>query len=135
MAYEYDIFLSYPRIDPIGSWVEYVFAPELRKWLRAELGERTVFQDTADIEPGQRWPQRLADALGRSRLMIAIWCPPYFTSKWCMAELETMRARERHLGIEPTSRDALVVPNPVLGWRLLRRPGEGTQLPGLLRLQ
>lgn len=110
MAYEYDIFLSYPRIDPIGPWVEHVFDPELRNWLRAEVGERRVFRDTDDIEPGQRWPQRLSRALGRSKLMIAIWCPPYFTSAWCMAELETMRAREAQAGIEPGSEQALIVP-------------------------
>lgn len=99
MSYKNDIFISYPRIDPIGPWVAEVFDHQLRRWLRAELGERAVFRDTGSIEPGQPWPERLIDELQRSRLMIAIWSPPYFTSAWCMAELATMRAREAALGI------------------------------------
>lgn len=99
VSYKHDIFISYPRIDPIGPWVADVFDRQLRRWLRAELGERAVFRDASSIEPGQPWPARLIDELQRSRLMIAIWSPPYFSSPWCMAELATMRAREEALGL------------------------------------
>lgn len=99
MAYEYDIFLSYPRIDPIGPWVADVFDKELRRWLRAELGECRVFRDTEAIRAGDVWPERLADALHKSKLMIPIWCPTYFDSAWCTAELRTMRAREGALSL------------------------------------
>jgi len=110
LSYKYDIFISYPRLDPIGPWVADVFGRQLQRWLPAEIGERKVFRDVAALKPGQPWPEHLQVALQRSRLMIAIWSPPYFTSEWCMAELTTMRAREHALGLAPDDPNRLIYP-------------------------
>jgi hypothetical protein len=60
--------------------------------------EPSVFVDQ-DIDYGSDWPDTLAHALHRSCHMLAIWSPSYFRSKWCVAEWETIRERERQAGL------------------------------------
>jgi TIR domain len=99
MAYQWDVFLSYPRRDPIGPWVHEHFHPLLKRWLGAAMPQvPKIFLDT-QMESGTHWPSNLSQSLLCSRYMIAIWAPPYFGSSWCMAEWETMLARERALGL------------------------------------
>ncbi|MER8595735.1 toll/interleukin-1 receptor domain-containing protein [Mesorhizobium sp. M1182] len=52
-----------------------------------------------DQRPGLNWPLNLQQALLHSRLLVAVWSPPYFRSPWCMAEWQSMLARERTLGL------------------------------------
>ena len=58
-----------------------------------------VFVDT-QMEVGAHWPEELAEALRASRVLLAVWSPPYFTSSWCVAEWQSMLAREKGLGIQ-----------------------------------
>nr|WP_051154515.1 toll/interleukin-1 receptor domain-containing protein [Rhizobium mongolense] len=55
-----------------------------------------IFVDSAQ-PTGVQWPQNIRDALLRSRVMVAVWTPPYFKSDWCMAEWESMLQREAFL--------------------------------------
>lgn len=98
-GYEYDIFISYRRAPNVQAWVQNHFYPVLRDCLTDEISdEPKIFLD-AQQEVGVRWPDNLARALHRSRLLVAVWSPPYFRSSWCLAEWHTMLQRERLLGI------------------------------------
>jgi len=97
-GYTHDIFLSYSRKPPTGEWVKNHFHAELKDCLLNELGvEVPIFIDF-EQETGNHWPTRITQALHKSKLLVAVWSPPYFHSEWCMAEWETMRARERMTG-------------------------------------
>ncbi|UOZ11350.1 TIR domain-containing protein [Amycolatopsis sp. WQ 127309] len=98
--YEYDIFLSYRRSGAglAGEWVRNHFHPLLRDCLADELATPPrIFLDV-EQETGTYWPARLERALRHSRLLVAVWSPPYFQSPWCLAELTTMSAREQVAG-------------------------------------
>ncbi|MBZ9862302.1 TIR domain-containing protein [Mesorhizobium sp. CA12] len=97
LAYEWDVFISYPRHGQVGTWVSNHFAPVLRECLDSVLPQQPrVFIDNG-IETGVIWSDVLKQALLRSRLLVAIWTPPFFRSHWCMSEWESMLAREAFL--------------------------------------
>ena len=94
MAYEYDVFLSYPREGQVYQWVKIHFFPLLRDCLgsRLEQAPRIFLDETQPT--GVRWPNNLRNALTASRLLVAVWTPPYFRSAWCLAEWRSMLERE-----------------------------------------
>jgi hypothetical protein len=68
----------------------------LRHWLDATLGrDSRIFFDVRDIETGESWPYRLAQALAHSKVMVCLWSKQYFSSQWCTAELSHMLARRK----------------------------------------
>ncbi|MBP0593613.1 toll/interleukin-1 receptor domain-containing protein [Paraburkholderia sp. LEh10] len=94
MSYEWDIFLSYPRLGDAGQWVENHFHPRLKECLTNELAQPPrIFLDR-EQPTGVEWPENLKQALLQSRIMVAVWTPPYFASRWCMAEWTSMLERE-----------------------------------------
>jgi hypothetical protein len=99
VGYAWDLFVSYPRRDPIGPWVHDRLLPLLERWLGAALPDAPrIFVDER-MTSGTHWPSTLSDALLRSKHMLAVWAPPYFGSGWCMSEWQTMKAREARLGL------------------------------------
>jgi hypothetical protein len=105
MSYEYDFFVSYRRDAPVGQWVANHFAPLLGQWLN-ESCDRPVrtHVDVQALDTGNEWPLHLRSALARSRFLIPVFSPSYFRSAWCLAELATMQARERLLGLRTEER-------------------------------
>jgi hypothetical protein len=98
VTYQYDVFLSYRRCNDWPRYVERQFLPKFKHWLDAELGhESKIFVDVREIETGESWPYRLADALAHSKVMVCLWSREYFSSKWCEAELTQMLARRKLL--------------------------------------
>lgn len=106
--YKYDVFISYLRTNPNGeeaatyTWVREYFHPELKQWLSDSVppGYQTqVFLDDVNIRIGTEWPLALQQALQTSRCLLAVLSSQYFGSQWCLAELETMLAREKLLGL------------------------------------
>lgn len=98
-GYEYDLFISYRRNGNVRDWVRNHLVPRLHDCLIDELGhEPRIFLDTQQ-DVGTHWPENLARALQRSHLLLAVWSPSYFTSRWCLAEWQTIRRREQVLGI------------------------------------
>ncbi len=94
MAYEHDIFLSYPRQGQVGQWVHEHFLPELQACLDGQLAQAPrIFVDVAQ-PTGVVWPANIQKALLESRLLVAVWTPPYFRSEWCKAEWISMLERE-----------------------------------------
>ena len=61
--------------------------------------EPCIFVDE-NIETGAEWPVELASALKKSCCLLAVWTPPYFRSRWCLAEWQSMREREKLLRAE-----------------------------------
>lgn len=106
--YEYDVFFSYRRNRLIEDWIVQV-AGRIEFWLSQELGgtPASVFFDRESIETGDRWPNRLRDAVRSSRCLVCIWCPSYFQSSWCVSEWRSFRAREERLGL---AAHGLIVP-------------------------
>ena len=97
MDYQFDIFVSYPRAGQVRSWVHKHFLPVLRECLNLHLAnEPRIFVDTEQAT-GVQWPEHIRKALLRSRLLIAVWTPPYFRSQWCIAEWDSMLEREQVL--------------------------------------
>lgn len=110
-GYEHDVFISYNRGGAIEKWVELYFAPVLRDRLVSVLpATPAVFFDKT-IKSGQKWPAVLQRALAGSRILIAVLDAPYFSSEWCLAELDTMLAREKQLGLSCRAQtDGLIYP-------------------------
>lgn len=98
-GYQFDVFVSYRRSGPgnAATWVRNYFHRMLEDCLADELGRTAVFIDS-EVETGAVWPPLLREALARSKMLVAVWSPPYFHSPWCLAEWRTMEARERALG-------------------------------------
>ena len=98
-GYQFDVFVSYRRSGPgnAATWVRNYFHRMLEDCLADELGRTAVFIDS-EVETGAVWPPLLREALARSKILVAVWSPPYFHSPWCLAEWRTMEARERALG-------------------------------------
>jgi hypothetical protein len=99
-GYAYDVFFSYKRHGLTLEWTRQVHA-RLKFWLGLELGGRepSLFVDEDSIETGDRWPDRLKEALKLSRCMVCVWSPSYFQSDWCVSEWKSFLAREKRLGM------------------------------------
>ncbi|MGH9836562.1 MAG: toll/interleukin-1 receptor domain-containing protein [Blastocatellia bacterium] len=111
-AYEYDVFVSYRRKQPVMDWVNNHFYPLLDQRLPDEMPvehETKIFIDFDEIETGAAWPAKLREALRKSRCIVAVWSPEYFRSEWCMAEWRTFVEREKLLGL-PADRQRLIYP-------------------------
>jgi hypothetical protein len=113
MTYKWDVFISYRGTSNVTGWVRNHLHPVLRNCLEDELVRTpSVFVDNR-MDVGTYWPDELAQALSRSRYLLAVWSPQYFTSHWCVAEWQSMLARERVLGI-PNSSETVGLVYPVV---------------------
>jgi len=94
--YKYDVFLSYKRRDPVGSWVQKFLYHYFCDCLSDAIGGKKVdvFLDQASIEVGDDWKQTLKDGLRRSKILLAVCSPGYFQSDWCLSEWKTFALRE-----------------------------------------
>jgi TIR domain len=109
--YKYDVFLSYSRIGSSPKWVHNHFLPKLRDCLTDEIGfVPEVFVDQ-EMDVGTLWPDKLEWALTRSKILVSIYSPQYFRSKWCLAEWHSMAEREHLLGLtSPELTKGLIFP-------------------------
>jgi hypothetical protein len=97
--YKFDVFFSYKRHSLTLDWTRMVHQ-RLRFWLSEEINrEAILFVDEDCIETGDRWPQKLREALAASRCMVCVWSPSYFRSSWCVSEWASFRAREARLDL------------------------------------
>lgn len=96
-ANEYDLFLSYARIDDDQGAVTH-----LTEKIRAIFAHRTkrplrVFFDRQDIQTAQLWEERIGGALRRSTLLVAVVTDEYLSSRWCRSEWDHFASEERGL--------------------------------------
>ena len=107
--YEYDLFISYRRSDKRWTrWARENVADALGTLLRPALGDVKIFVDE-QIETGMSWPDRLARALARSRLLVPLLSRDYFNSDWCRLELALMRDRENRCQLRCFSNPAVLI--------------------------
>ena len=98
-GYEFDVFISYSRLGSAPKWLMNHFYPKLKDCLADQVAPAPkVFVDKG-MPRGVHWPTQLQKALHRSKIMVAVLTPPYFESRWCLAELRSMHAREKLLGL------------------------------------
>lgn len=96
--YEFDVFISYRREGNPHKWVRNHFFPRLKDCLADHLpDDPNVFIDEG-MEVGTVWPDRLEEALTRTKILVPVFSPQYFRSRWCLAEWDSMVGRERVLG-------------------------------------
>jgi hypothetical protein len=94
MSYTYDVFISYKRHREWTLWTRDHLQSLLEAYLSDDLGRSpSIFVDE-QIEPGADWPQRLGEALGRTRVMVPVFSRNYFASAWCQHELDLMHSRQ-----------------------------------------
>jgi len=92
-GYEYEVFVSYSRKKLWPEWIENTFMPLFEHHLNNEIPNAKIFIDY-EMETGCNWPAKLAEGLSRSKILVGLWCKPYFASVWCLTELSLMCARE-----------------------------------------
>jgi hypothetical protein len=98
-GYKFDVFISYSRHGSAAKWLMNHFYPKFLDCLVDQMAPAPkVFVDKK-MPRGVRWPEELARALRHTKILVPLFTPPYFASNWCMAEWETMRERERVLGL------------------------------------
>ena len=110
-GYQWDIFISYQREEPVGNWVRDHFYKRLYEWLSESMTRKpTIFIDD-NIGIGADWRDELRQALRTSRFLVSILSPSYFQSAWCMAEWSTMTARSTLLKLSNrTTPQCLIYP-------------------------
>jgi hypothetical protein len=96
-----EVFISYRRADKDG------WGRALRDALARELGEETVFFDTATIRPPDRFPQAIADALSACRVFLAVIGPDWLNventrkladpADWVRKEIEHALSGDRYI--------------------------------------
>jgi hypothetical protein len=124
MPYEYDIFVSYKhtktkdvKVPGTIDWIRMHFKPMLMQVVGLELGHPAkVFVDEDEIALGASWPTDIGHALGKSRILVALWSNWYSNSVWCMKELTYMLAREQAYGCRTLENPhGLVIPAIISG--------------------
>ena len=93
--YAYDVFISYKRHPEWTVWTRERLCGLLDTYLSQELGRQPRIFIDERIEPGADWPERLANALARARILLAVFSRDYFGSAWCLHELDLMHERSR----------------------------------------
>jgi TIR domain len=95
MLFRHPCFISYARgnQDLIRG-----FLTQLTKALSSSL-EPYLFEEgpyvDQELQPGERFDQKLADAICRSVCMIVIYYPKYGAHQYCLREFEAMRTLEK----------------------------------------
>lgn len=127
-GYLYDVFLSYSYKPDIQSWVNTKFYPNFVNPLDEELiqlgllpppPKGRVCLAKRELKYGDLWPVELQNQLMRSKVMIAICSPSYFSSGWCLSEWKAFRDRAPGLIIPVlySGSDEFILPliNPIQG--------------------
>jgi hypothetical protein len=116
MSYQNDIFISYRREKNAWTpWARDTFMRALESCLQRELGDPpNIFID--DQTPiGTNFVNHLASTLARSKVMVALLSKDYFSSDWCVHELDLMmeRAQGYDLIIPIVVHDGRIIPDAV----------------------
>ena len=98
-GYEHDVFLSFPSRGNVFPWVVNHLHPLLKEALLDLYGAEKAVYCYTDRDDGLDWPNDLARAIRRSRLLVSVLCPTYFySSPWSCAEWRSFHMRQAALG-------------------------------------
>jgi len=99
MNYVHDVFISYSRRFPYDKWVRDEFLPLFEGDLTQELAlpnsTRPRIYIDEQIPIGANFVHALKHALAVSKCVLAVWCPTYFDSPYCLGECYVMRYRQK----------------------------------------
>jgi hypothetical protein len=110
-GYKFDVFISYSRRGSVAKWLMNHFLSKFEDCLADQIAPTPKVYVDKSMPRGVQWPDELAKALRHTKILIPLFTPLYFESHWCMAEWETMKARERVLGLATAERpQGLVYP-------------------------
>jgi TIR domain len=124
----YPFFLSYAREDAIRiekgkrqrDPVFEDFIDRLNQGVMQLTGEGTGFFDR-HLEPGQEWPDEIAEALATAKTMICLYSPSFFKSGYCGKEMQVFLERRRiYIRTNPGKKPSNIIPvlwHPV-PWRI-----------------
>jgi hypothetical protein len=116
MPYQNDIFISYRREKYAWTpWARDTFKIALESWLQRELGKPANIFIDEQVPIGTDYVEHLAETLARSKVMVALLSKDYFSSEWCVHELDLMieRAKGNDLIIPIVVHDGEVIPDVV----------------------
>jgi len=94
-GFEYDIFISYARVDDQDGWVD-VFQKQLEVGVSRLVGRMDlvrVWRDTREVQGNQIFDQTIQNAIDSSALFIALTSKGYFASPYCRKELRWFREK------------------------------------------
>lgn len=96
--YQYDVYISYAHTSATEEWLR-PFIDKLQQYLAEIIGRSArIFHDyTVVVESGCQWTKPVADALLRSKVLLAVLTPEYTESPWALAEWKTFEKRERQV--------------------------------------
>ncbi len=92
----FDVFVSYSRTDATHvAWVREHIVAVLKAMTRPDGSALRVFFDTHEIKVGDRWFDRLVNAVGASRCFLPVYSSDYHAKHFCQYELAA--ALRRHI--------------------------------------
>jgi TIR domain len=90
-------FFSYARKD-LDPYLKRFFKDLVTKVENLAAREGVSFRDLEDMEPGDNWPETLATALQKSRVLVALYSVWYFERPYCGKEFQVFLDRVRVKG-------------------------------------
>jgi hypothetical protein len=110
-SYLFDVFISYCRHGNAQRWLLNHFFPKFKDCLADQMASTPRVYVDRTMPRGAHWPSNLQKALRHSKIMVPLFSPQYFRSKWCVAEWKSMQEREKLLGLATPERpQGLVYP-------------------------
>jgi hypothetical protein len=90
-GYIYDVFFSYTRSHPAGTWVKDHLLGDFMGYLAEELiRQPKVFFDQYEIQTGENWEEKILWGLKMSKVLVAVCSARYFyDSLYCLVEWYT----------------------------------------------
>ncbi len=116
MTYQNDIFISYRREKNAWTpWTRDIFKRALESCLQRELGNPAKVFIDEQTPIGVNYVRHLATSLSSCKVMVALLSKDYFSSDWCVHELDLMmeRASNQDLIIPIVVHDGEVIPDAV----------------------
>jgi hypothetical protein len=95
-AYDGSVFISYARADdlepPYGAkvgWVRFFWDNLQYELAEAGIGRAQLWVDRNEIEPSEKFPEKIAEGLAKARLLLPVLSLNWVQSEWCWKELDT----------------------------------------------
>ena len=116
---KYEVFISYShedsdRIAPVIALVR-------------AMKNDSVFQDSRNIKPGERWKPQLLEALRRAKTVIVFWCEHSAKSEYVKEEYEV--ALEEEKDILPLLMDDTKLPDSLAEFQWIDLRGQRFHAP------
>jgi hypothetical protein len=113
MVYAHDVFISYRRELYWTPWARDIFKSLLQSYLLDDLAVLPAIPDIfvdERIDVGADWVEELGVHLATSKVVVALFSGGYFSSPWCIHELDLIIERAKFCTEESKSWARLLIP-------------------------